>query len=424
MLLDGSIPAFNSSLPIAVDVMGGDHGLGVQVEGAVLAYKEFGAKTILVGHQQDIQSKLKSLGAESFPIGICDAKQVISMEDSPVKAIRRKPDASLCVAYRLTQEGETCAVLSSGNSGAMMAAGRMICGLMPGIERPAIATLIPVAGNGRPNVILDAGANVQCDAHNLVQFAVMGAIYYSTLFSSDFPKVALLSNGTESSKGTDIVRAASAMLSEMESINYVGFVEGRDVTTENADIIICDGFVGNVLLKSMEGCVRLLFDQIMYEGRQGLLRRLSLWMFRDILKQVFLHRFDYTAHGGAPLLGLTKLAIVMHGSSDCRAVKNAIRLADSFVAHKMTEKITTALNQLDENMPDIDSDILSSMFEKSKTLSVVHAKQKKEVSEVKQSSGNKFFSKLTRKGKKQESERLDAQDALEQAGTASDKIEM
>ncbi len=364
MVVNGKLPAHRSSLPIAVDAMGGDLGLEVQVEGAIQAYKDFGARSILVGAEQDLKSAIEKFGGSNLPLEVRNATQVIEMNDSPARAVRRKPDSSLCVAYNLVQYGEASAILSAGNSGAMMAAGRTICGLLPGIERPAIATPVPVAGRNQPNVLLDSGANVECHAQNLVQFAVMGAIYYRCLFEVDSPKIALLSNGGEASKGTDVIRAASLILSHMESINYVGYVEGRDVTTDTVDVIVCDGFVGNVLLKSMEGMVRLVFDELQAQSRKGIFRKLGLGLSKGTYRDVFAQKFDYSSHGGAPLLGLTKLAVVMHGSSDERAVKSAIRLADSFASRKMTEQITVAMTQLDETMSsgEIDSDLLSGVF--------------------------------------------------------------
>ncbi len=350
-----------STLPVALDAMGGDLGSAVQVEGAVIAYKEFGAKSILVGREDELRAHLSSLGASSLPFEIVHAPEVIDMEDSPAKAVRRKPEASLCVAYRLVMEERASAVLSSGNSGAMMAAGRILCGLLPGIERPAIATLIPTYGDGLPNVVIDSGANVDCHASHLMQFAVMGAIYHSSLFEVKNPRIALLANGSESSKGTDMIRAASQMLSRMETLNYVGYVEGRDVTTSKADVIVCDGFVGNVLLKAMEGCVTMIYKQIKYESDRRPFARLGLLLSRGLLNQVFRKKFDYSEHGGAPLLGLKKLALVLHGSSDARAVKSALRLAKNFVESGMTEKITSAMHRLEEQMMDHVDESLSSL---------------------------------------------------------------
>ena len=348
----------NQSIPIAVDTMGGDKGLFVQVEGAVQAFKEFGSNIVLVGPETDIRKHLDSLTGNPKLLEVVHAPDVITMGDSPTKAVRKKPESSLCVAYNLVQQGKASAILSSGNSGAMMAAGRIICGLLPGIERSAIATLIPVAGEGLPNVVLDSGANVECHAHHLVQFAVMGAVYYESLFSEQLkalngsgpgkPKVALLSNGEEPSKGTDVIRSAYAVLSEMKDLNFVGFIEGRDVPANVANVIVCDGLVGNVLLKGMEGCVRLFFEQLMFEGRKSLIGKLALWLSKGTYKRVFREKFDYSNYGGAPLLGLRNLAIVLHGSSDSRAVKNAIKIADTFAKLKMTEKIALALSQLEE----------------------------------------------------------------------------
>ena len=358
-----NVPAKVSALPVAVDAMGGDFGHMVQIEGAILAYREFGARTILIGKEEELRAGIDSLGANDLPLVIRNAGDVITMSDAPARAVRRKPDSSLCVACRMLQEGDASAMLSAGNTGAMMAAGALICGLLPGIERPAIATLIPVAGNSNPNVMLDTGANVDCHAQNLVQFAVMGSIYYTSLFDEENPRVGLLSNGSEASKGTDVIRAASLILSQLPGINYVGYVEGRDVTSDVVDIIVCDGFVGNVLLKASEGVVRLIYKQLLHEGRKGVLRKVGLGLSKGAFREVFAQKFDYTAHGGAPLLGLNKLAVVLHGSSDARAVKNAIRLADSFAVHGMTEKISLALSQLDEALtPSIDSDILSGVF--------------------------------------------------------------
>jgi len=347
----------SQTAPIAVDTMGGDKGLLVQVEGAVQATKEFGSRVLLVGPEAELRRSLDSLTGNPRYIEIVHAPEVITMEDSPTRAVRKKPDSSLCVAYNLVESGKASAILSSGNSGAMMAAGRIICGLLPGIERAAIATLIPVAGDGLPNVVLDSGANVEAHAHHLVQFAVMGSVYYECLFPeyvretngvSAKPKVALLSNGSEPSKGTDVIRAAYSVLTEMNGMNFVGYIEGRDVPANVANVIVCDGLVGNVLLKGMEGCVRLFFEQLMHEGKKSLVGRLALLLSKTTYKRVFREKFDYTNYGGAPLLGLRKLAIVLHGSSDSRAVKNAIRITDNFNKLNMTERIAHDLGQLDE----------------------------------------------------------------------------
>lgn len=355
MVLNGKIlPDSSPQLPCAVDTMGGDLGLGVQVEGAILAYKEFGISSVLVGPKDDLQAKLSALGGSRLPLLIRNATQVITMDDSPARAVRKKPDSSLCVAYQLVQRGEASAVISAGNSGAMMTAGALICGLFPGIERPAIATLIPrVRTKGAANVIIDSGANVDCHVQNLVQFALMGSVYFSSLFNIEQPRVALLSNGSEPSKGNDTTRGAALVLSRMEAMNYVGYIEGRDVGGDIADVIACDGFVGNVTLKALEGCVRVVLEQMIHEAKATIGRKIGLMFLRGMFKELFSERFDYAAHGGAPLLGLTKLAVVLHGSSDSRAVKNAIRVSDTFARLQMTENIGLALTRLDERWMDL-----------------------------------------------------------------------
>lgn len=350
-----------SQLPVAVDAMGGDHGLAVQVEGALQAWREYGIKSLLVGPENDLRARLSALGGIDSPLEIIDAPEVVTMDESPVRAVRKKPNSSLCVAYEQVQQGRASSIISAGHSGAMMAAGRLLCGLLPGIERPAIATLIPVAGDGQPNVVLDSGANIDSHAQNLVQFAIMGSIYHTSLFGKKDPRVALLSNGTEPSKGTDIIRTASAIMSGLSVINYIGYVEARDVPKQVADVIVCDGFVGNVLLKAMEGCVRLIYDQLRHEARRSVFNWFGMALSRRLYKQVFLEKFDYTAYGGAPLLGLNQLALVLHGSSDARAVKNAIRVADNFARLEMIERIRKTLSQLEDSMPLLDEGDLVSV---------------------------------------------------------------
>jgi glycerol-3-phosphate acyltransferase PlsX len=323
------------------------------VEGAVQALRALNLHSILVGPVAQIRDVLKGLGVDEGAFEIIDAPETITMEDSPTRAVVRKPNASMCVAYRLVEDGFASSVISTGNSGAMMAAGIMLSGLMPGIKRPAIATLIPSTGDQHPNVILDSGANVDCHAHNLIQFAVMGAIYCSNLFGVEKPRVALLSNGSEPSKGTDIIRAAAATLAQRastmpESFSYVGYVEGRDVGSSKADVVVCDGFVGNVLLKAMEGCVKLIFDQLMLDSKKSLSRKLGLGLLKGAYHEVFAERFDYSAYGGAPLLGLRRIALVLHGASNSRAVKNAVRVAHNFSKARMNDKIALELSRLED----------------------------------------------------------------------------
>ena len=389
MDVDNSLPVTQSELPVAVDATGGDNGLLVQVDGAIQAFQEFGARSVIVGPEEEIKQALDKLGGSRFPIEIKHAPDTITMDDTPSRAVVKKPDSSLCVAYRLVKEGMASSIISSGNSGAMMAAGILHCGLMPGIKRPAIATIIPAVGDRTPNVILDSGANVDCDAHNLVQFAVMGAIYYTSLFEVDKPRIGLLSNGTEASKGTDVLRAAALEIEEVGHLNYVGFVEGRDVAGSAADVIVCDGFVGNVVLKTMEGCVRLVAEQLMHESKKGLVSKIGLGLSKGVFREVFREKFDYTAHGGAPLLGLKKLSIVLHGSSDSRAVKNAIRVADNFAKNKMIDKISGELTGLEDSDLDELNEVVSSVLPRKSDFNGKGKKKRQEVKESQKTAGTK-----------------------------------
>ena len=345
-------------LPVAVDAMGGDLGPVVQVEGAVKAFKEYGIESILVGPEDTLSDILASLGASSLPLGIRHAKEVIEMGESPTRAVRKKPNSSLCVACELGKKNEVSAVLSSGSSGALMAAGGIICGRITGIERPAIATLLPRIAENPQNIILDVGANVDSHAHNLSQFAVMGAIYYSTLFDINFPRVGLLSNGEEPSKGTDQTRAAALTLSRVSSVNYIGYVEGRDIGGDKAHVIVCDGFVGNVVLKSMEGIVNRAVEQLRFEAKKSFLKGLSLRFAKPHLKNVFEQQFSYATFGGAPLLGLKKLVLVLHGSSNQSAVTNAIKSANYFAQADLTAKVNEGITRLEEDAVDIEDELI------------------------------------------------------------------
>lgn len=353
METNGTYSADQAELPVAVDSTGGDLGIQVQVEGAVRAFVEHGVRCTLVGPERDLQSLLDGLGASAHPISIVNAEETIRMDEAPSRAVIKKPNSSLCVAYRLLREKRVCAIISSGNSGAMMVAGIKVCGMLPGIKRPAIATLIPRVGERCPSIILDSGANVECQAYNLVQFAVMGSVYCRCLFDVRSPSVALLSNGAELNKGTEVTRQAAAILQGLEGINFSGYVEGREVPGGATDVVVCDGFVGNVVLKTMEGCVKVIGQQLEYECRNGFYRRLLRRLGRGLYQDVFRNRFDYTAHGGAPLLGLRGLALVLHGSSDARAVMNAARVAHTFAQARMTEQIAAQLAQLEES--DLES---------------------------------------------------------------------
>ncbi len=334
-------------LPIAVDAMGGDFGSDVVVDGSVEAARSFGIRSILVGDEATLKSRLdfhKQISDDL--VQIRHASQVVTMEESPGSALRGKPQASVRVAFELVKNGEAAAVVSTGNTGAIMGAGVLTCGTLPGIARPAIATMIPKPGTEIPSIMLDVGANVQCSANQLVQFALMGEAYARCHLGIVKPQVGLLSNGTESSKGTDIVRLARETLARMSQINFIGYVEGRDIFSQSVDVLVCDGFVGNVVLKALEGGMQAAFKEIKRVSSKSLWGRLGALALGPSLKHLGEDKFDPDSFGGAPLLGLDALGLVCHGSAKSRAVLNAVRTAHELVRHRLVPTIMEALNSL------------------------------------------------------------------------------
>ncbi len=323
---------------IAVDAMGGDRAPGVVVEGALLAAQEHGIEIILVGQKDSVERELARHRAPRPAMEIIHAPQVVSMHDSPSKALRKK-ESSLQVAFEMLQRGAAQAVVSAGNSGAMMATGMFVLGRLSQVARPAILIVVPGAGKG--TVIIDAGANVDCKPVHLVQFGLMGAIYAERVLGIVHPRVAVLSNGEEEGKGNELTRAASEQLAAT-AVNYQGYVEGRDIFNGKADVIVCDGFTGNVALKTMEGVAAYAAEILEQAFRATLASRLGYLLSRHALRQQ-LRRLDYAEYGGAPLLGLNGVGIVAHGGSGPLAIKNAIRAADEAVQQRLNQHISEAL---------------------------------------------------------------------------------
>lgn len=341
-----------TQLPVAVDAMGADFGPAVVVEGVVAAARQLNISSIIVGDEAQIRASLESLKAASDTrISVRQASQIVTMEDSPSTVMRKKPDASIRVAFELVKQKLASGVVSPGNTGAVMAAGLFVSGTAPGIVRPAIASLIPKAGNLTPTVLLDSGANIGCNANQLVQFALMGNYYARSAISCERPRIALLSNGTELSKGTDIIRSAAQLLTEMKELNFVGYVEGRDICRDVADVVVCDGFVGNVLLKAMEGTVELVFDSIKHYIERSLRGKIGMGLAKPIFKSLFRDKLDPSAYGGAPLLGLNDIAIICHGSSNSRAIMNAIRVAQKSASENLASELCSALTAFDMRSP-------------------------------------------------------------------------
>jgi len=326
---------------IAVDAMGGDTAPKAEVEGAVLAAKSRKVHVILVGREDMVGQELaKHKDVGSLPIQVVHASEQVTMNDSAARALRTKRDSSLRVASRLVHEGVAHGWVSAGNTGAVMATAKIVQGVLPGVDRPALASSFPTL-KGTPAVMVDVGANVDCTAQMLVQFAIMGEVYARILLRKESPRVALLSIGEEEHKGNDLTRNATPLLRSLP-LNFIGNVEGRDLYTGAADVIVCDGFIGNVALKVSEGMAEVI-RQLLHDSLRLTLKRqigyfLSKPAFRDFRKKV-----DYTEYGGAPLLGVKGVTIICHGRSNGLAMKNAIRLAAEFAEARMGEGIESGL---------------------------------------------------------------------------------
>jgi glycerol-3-phosphate acyltransferase PlsX len=327
---------------IAVDAMGGDNAPQAEVEGAVLAAREYGVEVLLVGLPEALQPELSKQNTAGLPIEIIPAQEVIAMDESPVKALRRKPDASIRVATLLVQQGRAQGVVSAGNTGAVMAAAKMELGALPGVHRPALASVFPTR-RGTVSVVLDVGANVDCTPEQLQQFAIMGEVYYRVMFEVERPRVGLLSIGEEAFKGNEVVREANRRLRESTvHFDFVGNVEGRDVYGGDVHVIVCDGFIGNVALKIGEGTAEALIAMLQQALSSTLTAKVGAVLSRQAYDE-FRKRVDYSEYGGAPLLGVRGICIICHGRSNANAIKNAVRVAAGFAERGINEKIEKEL---------------------------------------------------------------------------------
>jgi phosphate acyltransferase len=328
-------------LTIALDAMGGDHAPKSEVAGAVEAARSLGVKVILVGQQDVVRQELDRIGgSRDLPIEIVHASERITMEDSAAKAVRTKRDSSMRVASRLVRDGCAQAMVSAGNTGAVMATAKMVQGVVPGVDRPALVGIFPTMAE-KPVVLVDVGANVDCDPKLLAQFAVMAEIYSRKVLHTPNPRVGILSIGEEEHKGNELTRTTWPLLKSL-NINFIGNVEGRDIYAGEVDVIVCDGFTGNVALKVSEGLVDM-FRKLLRESLEATITgkigyALSRNAFRDFRK-----RLDYSEYGGAPLLGVRGGCIICHGRSNANAIKNAIRVAAEFSAGKVNEGIEEVL---------------------------------------------------------------------------------
>jgi glycerol-3-phosphate acyltransferase PlsX len=321
-------------LRIAVDAMGGDLAPDEVIKGASLAAQELGVEVLLVGHQQRIEPVLADLPRSG--IEILHASDVIEMQDLAIRAARKKKDASIVVAARSVKEGRADALVSAGSTGAAMVATLLSWGRIKGIERPAIGTVMPTP-EGRC-VLLDAGAHVNAKPNHLVQYARMGSVYAERVLGMQKPRVGLLNIGEEETKGCELVLEVFPRLKALPQINFVGNIEGRDILSGRVDVIICDGFVGNVVLKFAEGMARTIFLLLRDALSADLKSRVGGLLITDALQRVKA-RLDYSEYGGAPLLGVDGICVISHGSSDAPAIFNAIRVAKEAVEQDVTSHI-------------------------------------------------------------------------------------
>ena len=327
---------------IAVDAMGGDHAPGEVVEGASQAAKEDGASILLVGDADQLESRLARLGSHRGRIEIVHAEEVVGMEEPAITPIRRKRRSSIRICAELVRDGKALAMVSSGNTGARMIVAKMVVGTIRGVDRPALAAVFPTP-KGR-TVVLDVGANVGSKPAHLRQFAVMGHFYAREILRTRSPRVGLMSVGEEEGKGTELTRA---VFREMKSLgfNFVGNVEGRDVFGGTVDVIVCDGFVGNVILKSAEALAEMMSNMLQEELRSSVKSRLGFVLSRQAF-QDFRQRTDYREYGAAPLLGVKGGCFIGHGSSNAKAVRNAIRRAVEFCEADLHNKIRENVAEL------------------------------------------------------------------------------
>ncbi len=332
-------------MKIIVDAMGGDFAPNPQIEGSVRAAEELGVEIVLVGDRELIQKKLDNMSYTGDAISIADASEVITNDDEPARAIRRKKDASIVVAANLLKNGEGDGLVSTGATGGVLAAGLLIVGRIDGVLRPALAPVLPT--DKGPAILLDSGANSDCKAANLVQFGIMGSVYANKVLGKENPRVAIVNIGAEEHKGNELTREAYNLLKEAP-INFVGNIEGREIMDGDVDVIVCDGFVGNVILKLTEGLASTLLRNIKSMFMKNIMTKISALIMKGSFAE-FKKKMDYSEHGGALFLGLKHPVVKGHGSSDAKAVYSAIKQAVTFVSTGVVDKIKNDLQKEEEN---------------------------------------------------------------------------
>ncbi len=326
---------------VAIDAMGGDFAPAVEVEGAVAAAREFGIPVTLVGDESRLAHELAKYQTKGLDIDIRHASEVVGMHDSASDAVRKKRDSSVRIAFELVKEGKAAAAVSAGNSGATMAAGMFVLKRIAGIERPAIAQVFPTLKG--QTLVLDVGGNVDCKANHLVQFAIMGQVYAAHVMGIKNPSIGLLSNGEEDSKGNELTRETNTILRQT-SLNYAGYVEGRDIFKGTVEVVVCDGFVGNVVLKLSEGLAEAAGSMLKREIKSDTIAKLGYLFVKGAFDR-FKKIVDYSEYGGAPLIGINGVGMICHGGSNVKAIKNAIRFAHDYASHGVTQRIAEKLSE-------------------------------------------------------------------------------
>ncbi|WP_111324931.1 phosphate acyltransferase PlsX [Thermosporothrix hazakensis] len=332
---------------VALDAMGGDNAPAETVLGAILAAREYGIGVYLVGHEDKIRAELAKHDVAGLDLPIVHTDEIIEMHEHPATAVRRKKNASMTVALQLVRDGKALGAVSAGNSGAMMAASLFTLKRIPGVERPALGGIFPILKGG-VSLIIDMGANTDCKPDYLPQFALMGSIYMERIFNIPSPRVGLLANGEEEGKGNQQVIEAHQLLkreAQTLGINFIGNIEGRDIPIGGADVVVCDGFVGNVVLKLSEGLGEALSGMLRTELTSSWKNKIAALMLRPSLRQIF-KRIDYAEYGGVPLLGINGAAIVAHGRSNAKAIKNALRVTKQTGETGVVDAIAEGLARL------------------------------------------------------------------------------
>lgn len=330
---------------IILDGMGGDNAPYAVVEGAVLASKEIEHEIVIIGQEELINQELKKYKYNHEKITVADAREVITNDEAPVRAVRSKKDSSIVKGINMVKNGDGDIFISAGSTGALLSGGLFILGRIQGIDRPALASIYPVVG-GEADLLIDAGANAECKPNNLLEFGIMGNIYMEKVVGRPSPKVGLVNIGTEAAKGSTLTKAAYELL-EQSNMNFIGNVEAREVPKGICDVIVCDGFTGNVILKLTEGLAWNILQVIKRKFTDGVKAKLGAALLIDKLGELK-KEFDYSEYGGAPILGVKGPIVKMHGSSSANAVKNTILKGIPFVEEKVIEKIQNSVLEIEE----------------------------------------------------------------------------